>query len=156
MNTLQKILNIRDSNGAVKTFFGGRLTLSQIIVFVIVILVVVLAIKLLKGVVKVITTVVSLCICLIYFGLASPIHMKDVTSTISKRGIASYSKLADVSNSIRIKGNSVSLKVNGKWFDVSDIDSFIKLSDKSVSVVIDGKSYKVDDESIVKLLSTFK
>lgn len=156
MEKLQQILNIKNSNGEVITFFDGKLTLSQLLFIVVAIIAVVAILKFLKGVVRTVLTVVAICVALVNYGIASPTQIKDAASVISQKGIATYEKLASASDSIKVEGSDVQVKLGDKWFNVSDVTSFVSTGKATATINVDGESYAVEDSSIISLLKTFK
>lgn len=156
MEKLQQILNIKNSNGEVITFFDGKLTLSQLLFIVVAIIAVVAILKFLKGVVRTVLTVVAICVALVNYGIVSPTQIKDAASVISQRGIATYEKLASASDSIKVEGSDVQVKLGDKWFNVSDVTSFVSTGKDTATINVDGESYAVEDSSIISLLKTFK
>lgn len=156
MEKLQQILNIKNSDGEVITFFDGKITLSQLIFIVVAIIAVVAIIKLLKGVVRTVLAVVAICIALVNYGIASPTQIKDAASVISQKGIATYEKLASASENIKVEGSDVQIKLGDNWVNISDVTSFVSTGKDTATVNVDGESYAVDDSSIISLLKTFK
>lgn len=156
MEKLQQLLNIKNANGEVITFFDGKVTLSQLVFIILAIIVVALVIKFLKGVARTIVAVVAVCVALVNYGIASPTQIKDVASVISQRGIATYEKMASASESIKLNGNNIEIKLGDKWVNVSDVTSFISTGDGAATINVDGESYFVEDSNIISLLKTFK
>ena len=156
MEKLQQILNIKNSDGEVITFFNGKLTLSQLIFIVVAIVAVILIIKLLKGVVRTVLAVVAICVALVNYGIASPTQIKDAASVISQKGIATYEKLASASENIKVEGSDVQIKLGDNWVNISDVTSFVSTGKDTATINVDGESYAVDDSSIISLLKTFK
>lgn len=152
---MEKLQQLADK-GKVITFFDGKLTLSQLVTIIIAIVVVLFALKVLKGALKLVISVLAICICLVHYGIASPTQIKDTAGIIAEKGISTYTKIADASDNIRIKGKSIELKINDTWVDISKVNSFIEASNGVATVIVDGVGYPVDDSNIVSLLKTFK
>jgi hypothetical protein len=156
MEKLQQLLNFSSSDGEVITFFDGKVTLSQLVMAIVVILIIGFAIKVLKGVVRTVIIIVSICIGLVHYGIASPTQIKDAASVVAEKGIGAYKTVASASENIRISGTKLEVKLGDNWFDVSDVTSYVQSSDSSITVYADGNSYIVDDISVINLLKTFK
>lgn len=156
MEKLQQLLNIKNANGEVITFFNGKVTLSQLVFIILAIIVVALVIKFLKGIVRTIITIVAICVALVNYGIASPTQIKDAASVISQKGIATYEKMASASENIKLDGNNIEIKLGDKWVNVSDVTSFVSAGDGVATVNVDGESYSVEDSNIISLLKTFK
>lgn len=156
MEKLQQLLNIKNANGEVITFFNGKVTLSQLVFIILAVIVVALVIKFLKGVVRTVITIIAICVALVNYGIASPTQIKDAASVISQKGIATYEKMASASENIKLNGNNIEIKLGDKWINVSDVTSFISTGDGVATVNVDGESYSVEDSNIISLLKTFK
>lgn len=156
MEKLQQLLNIKNSNGEVITFFDGKLTLSQLLFIVVAIIVVIAIIKFLKGVVRTVLAVVAICVALINYGIASPTQVKDAASVISQKGIATYEKMASVSENIKIDGSNIKIKLGDNWFNISEVTSFVSTGKDTATVNVNGESFAVEDSDIISLLKTFK
>lgn len=156
MEKLQQILNIKNSNGEVITFFDGKITLSQLIFIIIAIIAVVAIIKLLKGVVRTVLAVIAICVALVNYGVASPTKIKDAASIISQKGISTYEKLASASENIKVEGSDVQIKLRGSWVNISDVTSFVSTGKNTATINVGDESYVVDDSNIISLLKTFK
>lgn len=156
MEKLQQILNIKNSNGEVITFFDGKITLSQLIFIIIAVIAVVAVIKLLKGVVRTVLAIIAICIALVNYGIASPTQIKDAASIISQKGITTYEKLASTSENIKVEGSDVQIKLGNNWINISDVTSFVSTGKNTATVNVGDESYAVDDSNIISLLKTFK
>ena len=153
MDKIQQFLNFSNSDGEVKTFFGGRLTLSQLICIILAVVVVIVVLKLLKGVLRIVLTVTTLIIFLLQFGLASPTQLGDITKVIAEEGISAYNTYAKNSDNIKLEDDKIMVKLNDNWYSVNDIDSIISTGDDSISITINGKSYATRDKTMIKLLN---
>lgn len=153
MNKVQQFLNFSNSDGEVKTFFGGRLTLSQLICIILAVVIVIVVFKLLKGVLRIALTVTTLIIFLLQFGLASPTQLGDITKVIAEEGISAYNTYAKNSDNIKLQNNKIMVRLNDNWYSVNDIDSIISTGDDSISITINGKSYATRDKTMIKLLN---
>lgn len=156
MEKLQQLLNIKNSNGEVITFFDGKLTLSQLLFIVVAIIVVIAIIKFLKGVVRTVLAVVAICVALVNYGIASPTQIKDAASIISQKGISTYEKLASASENIKVEGSDVQIKLRDSWVNISDVTSFVSTGKNTATINVGDESYVVDDSNIISLLKTFK
>lgn len=156
MEKLQQLLNIKNADGEVITFFNGKVTLSQLVFIILAIIVVALVIKFLKGVVRTIIAIGAICVALVNYGIASPTQIKDAASVISQKGIATYEKMASASENIKLDGSNIEIKLGDKWVNVSDVTSFIPSGKGVATVNVDGESYSVEDSDIISLLKTFK
>lgn len=156
MEKLQQLLNIKNSNGEVITFFDGKLTLSQLLFIVVAIIVVVAIIKFLKGIVRTVLAVVAICVALVNYGIASPTQIKDAASVISQKGITTYEKMASTSENIKIEGSDVKIKLGDNWVNVSDVTSFVSTGKDKATVNVNCESFAVEDSDIISLLKTFK
>lgn len=155
MDSLSKYLNFTDSSGTVKTFFGGRVTLNQMIAIVFCIIAVIFVIKFIKGVIKTVVSVALVLIALCYFGVASPDSLKSTATVLKNVGTEAVVSLADSTNSIRLNDDSISINLEGNWVEIDDIDTVV-FTDNSATVVIDDKSYLVEDKSVIQLLNLFR
>lgn len=153
MDKIQQFLNFSNSDGEVKTFFGGRLTLSQLIFIILAVVVVIVVLKLLKGVLRIVLTITTLVIFLLQFGLASPTQLGDITKVIAEEGISAYNTYAKNSDNIKLEDDKIMVKLNDNWYSVNDIDSIISTGDDSISITINGKSYATKDKTMIKLLN---
>lgn len=153
MNKVQQFLNFSNSDGEVKTFFGGRLTLSQLICIILAVVIVIVVFKLLKGVLRIALTVTTLIIFLLQFGLASPTQLGDITKVITEEGISAYNTYAKNSDNIKLQNNKIMVRLNDNWYSVNDIDSIVSTGDDSISITINGKSYATRDKTMIKLLN---
>lgn len=135
----------------------GKLTNNQVICLLVVLLVVILILKMIKGIIKWILFAVVLCCGLVYFGLATPKQIQDVSKQIANQGIQTYQKIADTSENIRIKDNKIQVKVDtGKWLNLDKLNSIIKSTDKEIIVIFDGKQYKITDKKVKELIESFR
>lgn len=153
MDKIQQFLNFSNSDGEVKTFFGGRLTLSQLICIILAVVIVIVVFKLLKGVLRIALTVTTLIIFLLQFGLASPTQLGDITKVIAEEGISAYNTYAKNSDNIKLQNNKIMVRLNDNWYSVNDIDSIVSTGDDSISITINGKSYATRDKTMIKLLN---
>ena len=153
MNKVQQFLNFSNSDGEVKTFFGGRLTLSQLICIILAVVIVIVVLKLLKGLLRIALTVTTLIIFLLQFGLASPTQLGDITKVIAEEGISAYNTYAKNSDNIKLQNNKIMVRLNDNWYSVNDIDSIVSTGDDSISITINGKSYATRDKTMIKLLN---
>ena len=155
MDKLQQLLNFCNESGKAITFFDGRITLSQLLAVVCTMVVVSFALTFLKKIMRTIVVIAAVCFGLIHFGLASPTQIKDVAQTIAENGIATYTKIANSSENIRIKDNSLEIFIEGHWYNLASISSMVQTSDGVATVNIEGEDYVISDPSVVSLLKSF-
>ena len=156
MDKLQQLLNFCDESGKAITFFDGKLTLSQLLAIVGALIVTSLALKFLKRVVRTIVVIVALCVGLVHFGIASPTQLKDVAQTIAENGVATYTKIANSSDNIRIENKSLEVNIDGKWYNVASISSIVQTADGVATVCIEGEEFVISDSEVISLLKSFK
>lgn len=133
------------------------ITSNQIIAIVVVLAVILVSLKVIKGILKWVITIGALCIGLVYFGLATPQQIQDVSKQIANKGIETYAKIAETSDNIRIKDNKLEIKIDSKkWVDLSKLKSVVKETDKGLVVNIDGKKYTITDKEVKKLIKSFQ
>lgn len=152
---MQDLLNLTNANGEVITLFDGKMTLSQALAIVVTIAAVLLVMKLVKKTLKLVFTVVAVCICLVYFNIASPSQIKDVASQVASMGVASYQTIANSSKDIRIEGSSIQVNIADNWVDISDITSIVGGDSGKATVVVNGQSFVVEDTAVISLLKSF-
>ena len=153
---LQQLLTFCDKDGKAITFFDGKITLSQLIAIFVTISIVLIVLKIFKGVVKAAFTVGIICFFLVYMGVASPTQIKDAASVIASKGLDAYTKVVEASENIKFSGNSISLRIEDSWFDISEVSSLVMIDDGVATVIINEETYIVDDPTIISLLKTFK
>lgn len=127
---------------------------SQIVVGVIGVVALILVLSLMKKAIKWVIGVAVLLICGVWIGVLSPQQAIDTVTAIKDRGMATYQRLADASQNIKIQGESISIRINDTWFDLNAVNSF-KVDGDTVKVEIGGNSYSVTDKTIAKLFETF-
>ena len=133
------------------------ITSNQIIAIVVVLAVILVSLKIIKGILKWVVTIGAICIGLVYFGLATPQQIQDVSKQIANKGIETYEKVADASENIRIKDNKLEIKIDSKkWVDISKLKSVVKETDKGLVVNIDGKKYTITDKEVKRLIKSFQ
>lgn len=155
MDKLKEWLNFTGADGKVVTYFGGRVTRSQLLAIVLCIVAVLVVLKVLKGIIKTVVVAGVVCVALVHFGIASPQQLKDVALQIQEKGVQAYNALADASENIKLDGSSIMVKIDGKWVDVTDISSIIPTS-MGASVNVNGEDVAVADEVVVELLDSFR
>lgn len=127
---------------------------SQIVVGVIGVVALILVLSLMKKAIKWVIGVAVLLICGVWIGVLSPQQAIDTVTAIKDRGMATYQRLADASQNIKIQGESISIRINDTWLDLNAVNSF-KVDGDTVKVEIGGNSYSVTDKNIAKLFETF-
>lgn len=156
MESIKQFLNFTNEQGEVITFFGGRVTLSQLIGFIILVMVVTFILKFVKKSFKIILLAICCVSAACYMGVVSPEQVKDVSEKIAQNGVDTYEKFAKMSDSIKIEDNNISIKVNDNWLNISDVDKFMKTAGDKVAVFVDDAQYVIEDAGIVELLSELK
>lgn len=114
-----------------------------------------LAVGFLKKTAKFIVGVAILLVAgMLYFGL-EPKQVFDTAMIIKDKGTAALETITSASNSIKLEGDKILIKINDTWIDVGAITSVPKFSgDSYVSFKIDDTVYEVYDSEVVKLLKT--
>lgn len=137
----------------IKTYFNGAVTQEQILALVTAVAVVAVILNLMKGVIKFLITGGVLIGASVFLGIASPSELEDISKLVGGNDFKVVSQIAKASKNIKYnkKNNTLKVKVDGKWIDVSDITSYASILDKC-SVHIDGKDYKITDDSIKEIL----
>jgi hypothetical protein len=156
MERLQQLLNFKNSNGEVITLFNGKVTLSQLIMFILVVVVVAFFFKLLSGIIRTVAIIIAVCVLAIHLGLTSPTQLKDVSSQLATTGVETYQKVIDASKNIKSSGSTIYIKLGDDWIDITSVDSIIKGADGTLTVISNGVSYLTDDTNIIELLQDFK
>lgn len=156
---LQQSLNFTNSEGEVITFFDGKVTISQVLMFLIVLVAVVLVLKFIKGIVKTIIVVGLAVYLCIYFGIVSPTQVKDIGNQLLADGKAAYEKIVKASDNLKFEngedGNfTIKIRVEGEWHDISDIKSFVNTKD-GLSVKIGDDTIAIKDKDVVELIKKF-
>ena len=152
---MQELLNITNADGEVITLMDGKITLGQAIAMVLTILAVVFILSVFKKAMKMVFTVIVVCVCLVYFNIASPAQIKDAATQIASAGIASYQALADSSKNIRLEGGSIQVNVDDTWVDISEVTSIIGGDSGKATVVVGGESFVIDDSALIELIKSF-
>lgn len=156
MEKLQQLCNIIHENGEVVTYFGGKVTQSQLITIVVGALGVFLVLRCIKGVIKLVCMVGVICVALVITGLASPDQLKDTATIMKENGIHLYENIASASENIRLDGSDIEIKIGNEWYNLSNIQSVVSTAKNKLSVTIDGKSLSVDDWDLVNLINSFR
>ena len=157
MERLREILQFNFSGeNATKTYFGGRITQSQLIVSILVILAIIVFIKVLKGIVKKVVFIGLIAFLAVYFGLTTPSQLTNVARDISDYGLDYYKTYAAVSKNIKIDNKTLKIKLGNDWVDVKDIQSVVSSNDNFMTLVSDGVSYVVDDAKVIELINSFR
>lgn len=153
---LQQLFNFMTTeDGEVNTYFDGRVTQSQLIVAIVCVVALLFCIAFLKKLAKIVCILVLVGVMLVHYGASSPIELNDIASTIQSTGTAYYEKVANSSDSVKFEDNTVSVKIDGNWYNVKDIQSIVSGSEGVLTVIIDGESHTVDNSYIIEVLKTF-
>ena len=143
-----------------KTLFDGKLTVKQLLIFIIVVIAILLVLKFFKGIIKLIFAAGLAIYFMLHFGLISPAQLGDISKTIAKEGIAYYQQLAGESDNIRVvtdkksQEKRIEVKLGETWVDLEDIDS-ITSGKKAIKVNIGGQTYTVNDPKVMEMLKSF-
>lgn len=152
-----KLLQMVNEYGEVKTFFGGKVTLTQILQFFAVLIIVALTIRLAKKIVRLVVTVICITFLCISFGVISPEQLESTENILSvAENVVSVKKITELSENVSFDGESVKLKLNDEWYSIDDIQSFTYVEEGVVSVSVAGKDISVTDESLIQLLELFR
>lgn len=152
-----KLLQMVNEYGEVKTFFGGKVTLTQILQFFAVLIIVALTIRLAKKIVRLVVTVICITFLCISFGVISPEQLESTENILSvAENVVSVKKITELSENVSFDGESVKLKLNDEWYSIDDIQSFTYVEDGVVSVSVAEKDISVTDESLIQLLELFR
>lgn len=132
-----------------------HITSSQIAVIVIGIIALILVLSLVKKAVKWVISTVILLVFGVWVGLLSPQQAIDTATAIKDKGIATYQRLADASQNIKVDGENISVRIKDTWFDLNAVNSY-NIDGNSVKLSVGGNSYTVTDENIVRLFKTLE
>lgn len=132
-----------------------HITSSQIAVIVIGIIALILVLSLVKKAVKWVISTVILLVFGVWVGLLSPQQAIDTATAIKGKGIATYQRLADASQNIKVDGENISVRIKDTWFDLNAVNSY-NIDGNSVKLSVGGNSYTVTDENIVRLFKTLE
>lgn len=132
-----------------------HITSSQIAVIVIGIIALILVLSLVKKAVKWVISTVILLVFGVWVGLLSPQQAIDTATAIKDKGIATYQRLADASQNIKVDGENISVRIKDTWFDLNAVNSY-HIDGNSVRLSVGGNSYTVTDENIVRLFKTLE
>ena len=156
MERLQALAYMVISTGSVKTFFGGQVTLLQLMQVGFMGLTLVILFKSAKSVVK--TVVLLGCVaflCFTYYA-TKPNALVNTVAVVSEHK-EELDKLAELSKNIKIDGDSVSIKVqDGTWISTDDIKSFILVGEDKVSINVGGQDIAIADKELIELLKLYK
>lgn len=156
MERLQALAYMVISTGSVKTFFGGQVTLLQLMQVGGMGLILVILFKSAKSVVK--TVILFGCVaflCFTYYA-TKPNALVDTVAVVSEHK-EELDKLAELSKNIKIDGDSVSIKAqDGTWISTDDIKSFILVGEDKVSINVGGQDIAIADKELIELLKLYK
>ena len=158
MDAIKQFLTITNEDGSIKTFFGGRITATQLIVICVCILIGLILISKVKKTVKLIILVAMIASTYFNVQLFSPTKLLGTVSTLAESPLVKKQvvELADKSENIRIGDeDALEICVNGTWVNVDKITSFVKLEDGNVSINVGGQDILISDTAIIKLLTLF-
>ena len=156
MERLQALAYMVISTGSVKTFFGGQVTLLQLMQVGCMGLILVILFKSAKSVVK--TVILLGCVaflCFTYYA-TKPNALVNTVAVVSEHK-EELDKLAVLSKNIKIDGDSVSIKAqDGTWISTDDIKSFILVGEDKVSINVGGQDIAIADKELIELLKLYK
>lgn len=135
------------------TFINGKITLRQIIVLVIAFIVILAVTKFLKGIIRTAATVIILCGAMGYYGVTAPVTLQNSSSLINGNGTETYQTIAKASDSIKFKNNTISVRIQDKWYSLDDITSVISYGD-DIAVNVNGKVLQVDSPAVADLINS--
>ena len=151
IQTLNSFLNIRNGEDGVITLFGGRITLTQLLLGIACLAAIIVAVKFLKKVWR----LLMLVLAVISGGNSlamTPVHL--AANCLSGISEAKLESLAEDNEDIRYNESEVSFRVNDTWIDLSDISSVVKLKDGSVSVHVNDTDYRIENKDAADLIKT--
>lgn len=156
MEKLQALAYMVISTGSVKTFFGGQVTLLQLLQVGCMGLVLIVLLKSTKTVAK--TIILLGCVgflCFTYYA-TKPNALTDTVSVVAEHK-EELETLAELSKNIKIDGDSVSIKAqDGTWISTDDIKSFILVGEDKVSINVGGQDIAIADKELIELLKLYK
>lgn len=126
---------------------------SQVIVAVIAIVACIIVFSMVKKAIKWLFIVAILLIGGVAFGFLTPEQAINTANAIKNKGIATYEKLADASQNIRVDGESISIRIQDTWFDLNAVNSY-EVNGDTVKISVGGNDYTVTDNTIAKLFNT--
>ena len=147
------LIQATNPEGAVKTYFDGRLTQNQLIALGLGALVIFIAFCSFKKIMRLVVTVGVIGFMAANLGVASPEVLKNTVDIIKEKG-TEVAQLAELSDNVKIEGESISIKLGDEWYSVSDINSYIVTDEATgaVSVTVGDKDIAITDDSILSLL----
>lgn len=128
---------------------------SQVVVVAIAVVALILSLVFLKKIAKLVVSILILVGGGIAFGVLTPKQVFDTASLIKDKGIATYEKFAEVSDKIKVSGDSISIKVGDTWFDLNSVNSF-DINGDEVRLSIGGNDYTINDKTVADLFETLK
>lgn len=155
MESIKQALNFTDSSGEIMTFFDGAITLPQVVGVALVAILCIALLNFVKKSFKLVVTMVCVVGAACYVGVVSPEQVKDVSAKIAQNGIETYEKIASASENIKIEKDSISIRVDNEWYNLSEVTRFVKTAGDKMSIFIDGNQHVVDDIDLIKLISDF-
>lgn len=126
---------------------------SQVIVAVIAIVACIIVFSMVKKAIKWLFIVAILLIGGVAFGFLTPEQAINTANAIKNKGIATYEKLADASQNIKVDGESISIRIQDTWFDLNAVNSY-EVNGDTVKISVGGNDYTVTDKTIAKLFNT--
>lgn len=126
---------------------------SQVIVAVIAIVACIVVFSMVKKAIKWLFIVAILLIGGVAFGFLTPEQAINTANAIKNKGIATYEKLADASQNIKVDGESISIRIQDTWFDLNAVNSY-EVNGDTVKISVGGNDYTVMDKTIAKLFNT--
>ena len=136
--------------------FDGRMTVGQLLAIVAGVVLVLLLLKILKKTFRWVAIVAAFIWFTVSYGLLSPEQLEDVGAKIYENGIGSYQKFADASSHIELAHDKVRILLGDTWYDVGDLKSWVKSANGVVDILTPDGSVSIEDETVVRLLESFK
>lgn len=148
---LKDLLTVVDESGNPVMLFGGRISLSQFILFCAVVVVALSLLRFAKGVMKLLAAVVIVVGLCVNFGILSKEEVKGAITQVTDAGMDAVGKIAETADNVRVKNGTVEIKLDGEWHDVTDFDTF-EIATGKVVIWMNGVRYDVEDSNIVAAL----
>lgn len=157
LSKLTNLIQITNEDGSVKTFFNGSITATQLIFIVAVIIVGLILMAKLKRIGKIVVLVAVIASTYFNVQLFSPTKMLNTATVFVNSPLVKeqVTELANKSDSIRLSGDNLEIKVMDNWISLNAITSVIQLDDGNVSISVGDQNFVVSDEMIIKVLNMF-
>lgn len=132
---------------------------NDIIAIVLCIIAVLVVLSIIKGVVKFIITIVVIGLVGLYVFM--PSKLTEVSEIAKGESLEKIQQVVNNSDTVKIGKDSnnkttISIKINGKWFNTSEVKDVVSISDDKCVLNINGERYEVTDKQIVKVIKLMK